>query len=61
MHGCLESVEWNGGMERWNGTLEWNTGIVKPYPAYKDEINICNIVSSLMLPVELHTKDYNNK
>ena len=21
--GCLESVEWNGGMEHWNGILEW--------------------------------------
>ena len=21
--GCLESVEWNGGMEYWNGILEW--------------------------------------
>ena len=21
--GCLESVEWNGGMDYWNGTLEW--------------------------------------
>ena len=20
--GCLESVEWNGGMEHWNGILE---------------------------------------
>ena len=25
--GCLESVEWNGGMEHWNGILEWNTGM----------------------------------
>ena len=36
--GCLESVEWNGGMECWNGTLEWNTridtGIAIYYPAY---------------------------
>ena len=21
--GCLESVEWNGGMDYWNGILEW--------------------------------------
>ena len=21
-NGCLESVEWNGGMEHWNGILE---------------------------------------
>ena len=20
---CLESVEWNGGMDYWNGILEW--------------------------------------
>ena len=20
---CQESVEWNGGMEHWNGILEW--------------------------------------
>ena len=20
-------VEWNGGMERWNGTVEWNSGM----------------------------------
>ena len=25
--GCLYSVEWNGGMERWNGTVEWNGGM----------------------------------
>ena len=25
--GCLESVEWNDGMECWNGMLEWNGGI----------------------------------
>ena len=25
--GYLESVEWNGGMEHWNGILEWNTGM----------------------------------
>ena len=24
-HGCLDSVEWNGGMEYWNGMVErWN-------------------------------------
>ena len=23
MTGCLESVEWNGGMDYWNGILEW--------------------------------------
>ena len=22
-NGCQESVEWNGGMEHWNGILEW--------------------------------------
>ena len=22
--GCLYSTEWNDGMERWNGTMEWN-------------------------------------
>ena len=22
--GCLDSVDWNDGMERWNGTVEWN-------------------------------------
>ena len=26
-YGCLESVEWNGGMEQWNGTVEWNSGM----------------------------------
>ena len=25
--GCLESVEWNGGMEYWNGMVEWNGGM----------------------------------
>ena len=45
--GCLESVEWDGGIERWNGTLEWNAGIMKLYLAYKDEINVCINVSSL--------------
>ena len=23
MQGCQGSVEWNGGMEQWNGILEW--------------------------------------
>ena len=23
-------MEWNGGMEYWNGILEWNSGTVKP-------------------------------
>ena len=27
--GCLDSVEWNGGMERWNGIVEWNSGTAK--------------------------------
>ena len=22
-YGRLDSVEWNGGLERWNGTMEW--------------------------------------
>ena len=25
--GSLQLVEWNGGMEHWNGTLEWNSGM----------------------------------
>ena len=25
--GRLYSTEWNGGMERWNGTMEWNGGM----------------------------------
>ena len=24
-----KSMEWNVGMEHWNGTLEWNTGMNK--------------------------------
>ena len=28
--GCLDSVDWNGGMERWNG-MEW-TGLEQPRP-----------------------------
>ena len=27
-NGRLESVEWNTGMEWWNGTLEWNYKMV---------------------------------
>ena len=28
--GRLDSVEWNSGMERWNGIVElWNTGTVE--------------------------------
>ena len=23
-------VEWNGGMERWNGIVEWNGGMTTP-------------------------------
>jgi len=26
--GRLDSVEWNGGLERWNGTIEW-TGMME--------------------------------
>ena len=33
--GCLDSVDWNGGMERWNGmewnAMEWN-GLEQPRP-----------------------------
>ena len=25
--GNVNSVEWNDGMERWNGLLEWSTGL----------------------------------
>ena len=25
--GCLYSVEWNSGMEWWNGTVEWSSGM----------------------------------
>ena len=25
--GCLDSVEWNGGLERWNGMVDWNGGM----------------------------------
>ena len=24
------TVEWNGGMERWNGIVEWNGGMTTP-------------------------------
>jgi len=24
VRGRLDSVEWNGGLEHWNGTMEWN-------------------------------------
>ena len=23
-------MEWNGGMEQWNGTVEWNSGMTTP-------------------------------
>ena len=25
--GCLDSVEWNGGLERWNRMVDWNGGL----------------------------------
>ena len=25
--GYMNSVYWNGGMERWSGLLEWSTGL----------------------------------
>ena len=25
--GCLDWMEWNGGMEWWNGMVEWNGGM----------------------------------
>ena len=30
VYGCLYSVEWNGGMEWLNGTVEWNSGMTMP-------------------------------
>ena len=27
MQGNMNSVDWNGGMERWSGLLEWSTGL----------------------------------
>ena len=27
--GCLDSAEWNDGVERWNG-MEWNSGMTTP-------------------------------
>ena len=30
VHGSLYSVEWNDGMERWNGTVEWNSVMTTP-------------------------------
>ena len=27
--GCLDSVEWNGGMEWWTGMVECNSGMVE--------------------------------
>jgi hypothetical protein len=30
---CLYLMEWKDGMERWNGMMEWNDGIVeRPRP-----------------------------
>ena len=26
--GDMNSLEWNGGMEQWNGLLDWSTGAV---------------------------------
>ena len=26
-HGYVNSVDWNGGVERWIGLLEWSTGL----------------------------------
>ena len=25
--GCLKSVEWDDGIDYWDGALEWNTGM----------------------------------
>jgi len=30
LYGCLDSVEWNGGLEQWNG-LEWWNGMECQY------------------------------
>ena len=27
--GRLDSVEWNDGLEQWNGTVQWNGGMDK--------------------------------
>ena len=27
LSGYVNSVDWNGGMERWSGLLEWSTGL----------------------------------
>ena len=28
--GYMNSVDWNGGMERWSGLLDWITGVPRP-------------------------------
>ena len=25
--GSLQSLDWNGGLERWTGTVDWNGGL----------------------------------
>ena len=27
LRGCLNSLDWNGGMEWWNGGIDWNGGM----------------------------------
>ena len=56
-------MEWNSGMEFWNGTLERNTGITIYYSAHKDKINICINIPTLVLSLKLCAKlsEYNNQ
>ena len=42
--GCMDSVDWNGGMEWWNG-LEWNgqMQVHRPWPCQLATMHQCNV------------------
>ena len=35
--GYVNSLEWNDGLERWSGVLDWSTGV--PHPQIGDLID----------------------
>ena len=42
--GRLDSVEWNGGLVSWNGTMEW-TGMMKWWAGTSNKLGSCGTIA----------------
>ena len=56
-------MEWNGGMERWNG-MEWNSGMTRPPSVFCDDLYLPIILrhnsSSLIKLVQANSISIDN-